>query len=43
MQGGIFVMSLFRLPKMWCEDVARLIARCWWNGRDEKRKIHWAR
>lgn len=38
-----YVMVLFRLPKRWCEDIAKLIARFWWNGRDERKKIHWVR
>lgn len=25
------VITLLRLPKTWCEDILRLIARVWWN------------
>lgn len=33
-------MTLFRFPKTWCDDIAKLIARLWWNGRDDRRRIH---
>lgn len=36
-------MTLFRLPKTWCEDIEKLISKFWWNGHNERKKIHWVR
>lgn len=32
-------MTLFKFSKTWCEEIARLVARFWWNGRDDKREV----
>jgi hypothetical protein len=36
-----YSMSCFRLSKSLCKKIRSCIARFWWEGDDNKRKIHW--
>ncbi|XP_056691671.1 uncharacterized protein [Spinacia oleracea] len=36
-----YIMSLFRLPLGLCHDIQRMMARFWWGGKEEERKIAW--
>lgn len=38
-----YFMTLCRLPKTLYDDISKLIAMFWWNGRDERKKIHLVR
>lgn len=35
-----YLMPLFKLPKTWCEEIAKMIERFWWNGRNDRRSMH---
>ncbi|CAL8169219.1 unnamed protein product [Prunus armeniaca] len=37
----LYSMSVYLLPKYFCDDLNRLIADFWWNGNNGDRKIHW--
>jgi hypothetical protein len=37
----LFSMSCFQLSVKTCKKIASIIARFWWGGDDNKRKIHW--
>ncbi|RXH92943.1 hypothetical protein DVH24_011967 [Malus domestica] len=34
-------MQCFLLPKTFCEELNRMIAKFWWSGEPSKKKIHW--
>lgn len=36
-----YLMTLFKLPSTWCKEIAKMIARFWWNERDGQRTMHW--
>ncbi|WOL10733.1 hypothetical protein Cni_G19492 [Canna indica] len=36
-----YVMSCFKLPVTTCHEINSLIARFWWSGKTEDKKIHW--
>ncbi|XP_061998863.1 uncharacterized protein LOC133716149 [Rosa rugosa] len=36
-----YVMGCFELPKHLCNTMEQLMARYWWGGSEEDRKIHW--
>ncbi|BFG35644.1 hypothetical protein CerSpe_219180 [Prunus speciosa] len=40
-QAPLYSMSVYLLPKYFCDDLNRLIADFWWNGNSGDRKIHW--
>lgn len=37
----MYSMQCFLLPKSFCEELNRMIAKFWWSGDPGKRKIHW--
>lgn len=37
----IYNMNCFLLPKTFCEDLHRILARFWWEDTEESRRIHW--
>lgn len=37
-----YKMSVFKLPISLCNDLQCTIARFWWGGTEDCRKIHWA-
>lgn len=37
----IYMMSIFRLPDGFINDVQALFSRFWWDSNEEHRKIHW--
>ena len=34
-------MSVFRLPGSLCSDLEAIMARFWWGGAVDTRKLHW--
>lgn len=36
-----YVMSVFLLPKGFCDDISRMVARFWWSQSNKERGIHW--
>ncbi|XP_021839107.1 uncharacterized protein [Spinacia oleracea] len=36
-----YIMSLFRLPLSLCNDIQSMMARFWWGGKDNAKKISW--
>ncbi|KAH9781766.1 putative reverse transcriptase/RNA-dependent DNA polymerase [Citrus sinensis] len=34
-------MSVFKLPRGFCDDIQRAIAKFWWGSKGDKRGIHW--
>lgn len=38
-----YAMSVFKLPKTFCDDIQRAITKFWWGSNDEKHGIHWVR
>nr|XP_027081023.1 uncharacterized protein LOC113703745 [Coffea arabica] len=36
-----YAMSCFKLPVKLCKDIHALMAKFWWGGDNEKRKVHW--
>lgn len=36
-----YVMSVFKIPKNICKEICNAIARFWWGGTQEKKKLHW--
>lgn len=36
-----YVMSVFLLPKIFCDDISRMVARFWWSQSNKDRGIHW--
>jgi exonuclease III len=36
-----YTMSCFKLPKSWCDDLQRMVARFWWGQQSSERKLHW--
>ena len=36
-----YTMSCFKLPKVLCKDISKMIATFWWGGGENERKIHW--
>lgn len=36
-----YMMSIFKLPKIWCKEINALITGFWWGQTGESRKIHW--
>ena len=34
-------MSVFKLPRGFCDDIQRAIAKFWWGSKGDKREIHW--
>ena len=38
-----YAMSVFKIPTTLCDNLQSLIARFWWNGGSDDRKIHWIR
>ena len=38
-----YSMSLFKIPVTIISELHRLIARFWWGGAEDRRKIHWKR
>jgi hypothetical protein len=37
----VYAMSVFNLPKKICKEINNAIARYWWGGTEQNRKIHW--
>ncbi|OMO52067.1 reverse transcriptase [Corchorus capsularis] len=37
----IYLMSVFRFPKSFIHDLNMILAKFWWGGTNENRKIHW--
>ena len=35
------MMSIFRLPDSFIDDVQAMFSRFWWGANEEHRKIHW--
>ena len=35
------MMSIFRLPDSFIDDVQAMFSRFWWGTNEEHRKIHW--
>lgn len=38
-----YIMSIFMLPKTFCNKIASLIARFWWRSAGKERGIHWTK
>jgi hypothetical protein len=38
-----YSMSCFKLSKKLCKKNTAVVARFWWGGNDEKRKMHWVK
>lgn len=38
-----YVMSVFKIPQSFCDDIEKSIARFWWGSSETKRNIHWTR
>ncbi len=38
-----YTMSCFKLPKSWCDDLQRMVARFWWGQQGSERKLHWVK
>jgi hypothetical protein len=38
---SVYAMSVFNLPKQICKEINNAIARFWWEGTENNRKIHW--
>lgn len=36
-----YSMSFFLLPKLFCDDLNKLIASYWWSGDEGEKKLHW--
>lgn len=36
-----YVMSVFLLPKNFCDDISRMVSRFWWSQSNRDRGIHW--
>lgn len=36
-----YSMSCFLLPKLFCDDLNKLIASYWWSGDEGEKKLHW--
>ena len=36
-----YTMSCFKLPKVLCKDISKMIATFWWGGGEQGRKMHW--
>lgn len=36
-----YAMTLFKLPKTWCQEIAALTARFWWGSKGIERRLHW--
>ncbi|KAH9688162.1 reverse transcriptase domain-containing protein [Citrus sinensis] len=36
-----YAMSVFKLPRGFCDDIQRAIAKFWWGSKGDKRGIHW--
>lgn len=36
-----YVMSVFRLPSSFCDEVRSLVSHFWWGQKKGERKIHW--
>lgn len=39
----IYMMSIFRLPYGFIDDIHSMFARFWWRSNNEHQKIHWHR
>ena len=37
----IYTVSVFRIPSLLCKDLHAMVARFWWEGSVERRKLHW--
>lgn len=37
----LYVMNSFLLPRFFCDDLNKMVARFWWGGSDDEQKIHW--
>ncbi|CAL9021650.1 unnamed protein product [Prunus brigantina] len=37
----IYQMSCFQIPRSLCDDIQQVMAKYWWGGNEDKRKIHW--
>ena len=35
-----YAMSVFKLPRGFCDDIQRAIAKFWWGSKGDKRGIH---
>ena len=38
-----YTMSCFKLPKSWCDDLQKMVARFWWGQQGSERKLHWVK
>ena len=38
-----YVMSVFKLPSILCDDIQKMMAKFWWGSKREGRNIHWAK
>lgn len=36
-----YTMSCFKLPKVLCKDVGKMVAKFWWGNGESKRRMHW--
>lgn len=36
-----YSMNYFRLPKSLIHDIQMMMARFWWGGREDERRLHW--
>ncbi|XP_021823769.1 uncharacterized protein LOC110765025 [Prunus avium] len=36
-----YTMNCFLLPKGFCDELNSVVAKFWWSGDKDKRKIHW--
>lgn len=36
-----YTMSVFRLSVSLCEDIQSMVAKFWWGGEDDAKKMHW--
>lgn len=36
-----YSMSCFLLPKLFCDELNKMVASYWWSGNEGEKKLHW--
>ena len=36
-----YTMSYFKLPKVLCKDIGKMMAKFWWGNRESEKWMHW--
>ena len=39
----IYAMSVFKIPQGLCDDIQKVIAKFWWESKNDRKGIHWVR